>query len=123
MKNNFYIDACFINRLDKYSRDNKNKTKRRIVVNSDTVNKPKMRLSQSFELQKAMGLTIIKSDKKHYDRDYLMSIKNLVTEKPLDLPTIPNVTIEGVNGFQKDNKFKNYFLLYKIEFYTNKKYG
>jgi hypothetical protein len=57
-----------------------------------------MRLSQSFELPKAAVLTIIKSDKKRYDRDFLMSIKNLVTEKPIDLPPIPNVTIDGVKG-------------------------
>ena len=57
----------------------------------------KIRQSHSFEMPKEVP----KTDKKRYDREFLMKIKYLVTEKPEDLPQIPNVTIDGVS-FQQN---------------------
>ena len=52
-----------------------------------------MRLSQSPKSE----LTNIKSEKKRYDREFLLSLRNLATERPINLAPIPNITIDGVS--------------------------
>ena len=84
------IKWSIIKELVEETTTTKEEEKKEVLEADLSTQKSTMRLSQSFELPP-------KTDKKRYDRDFLLSIKNLATEKPIDLPTIPNVTIDGVS--------------------------
>jgi translation initiation factor 4G len=65
-----------------------------LAIDNDPIDESQNKMRERHSLESA---TVNKSDKKRYDREFLLQMKAKASEKPEGLPQIPNVTIDISN--------------------------